>query len=63
MNNSKSWKPALSQIKKIVSSMGGQKQAAEYLKKDVATISRYCSGKAKIDYANWKLLNEFKGER
>lgn len=51
------WIPPTSrEVEIVVSSLGGKSAVARILKKNRCTIHYWCSGKRKIDYANWRLI-------
>lgn len=50
--------PVTSEVVAMVEKLGGNAKVARLLRKAKSTISAWCKGTAKIDYANWKLLVE-----
>ena len=50
--------PLSEEVNSIVQSLGGINAVCRITKKHRNTVSKWCSGKIKIDYANWKLISE-----
>ncbi len=50
--------PLSTEVDKTVQSLGGISAVCRIAKKHRNTVSKWCSGKIKIDYANWKLISE-----
>ena len=50
--------PTTEEVSEAVQSLGGINAVCRIAKKHRNTVSRWCSGKIKIDYANWKLISE-----
>jgi hypothetical protein len=53
------WKaPLFEEVNRTVKNLGGIASVCRITKKHRNTVSKWCSGKIKIDYANWKLISE-----
>ena len=52
--------PSGEEVTKLVKSVGGKAPASRIVKKDWSTVDRWCRGTVKVDFANWKLLHEYK---
>ena len=50
--------PTYDEVSDVVQSLGGINAVCRITKKHRNTVSKWCSGKIKIDYANWKLISE-----
>lgn len=50
--------PSSEEILKVVNALGGKGDVSRIVKKNWNTVDRWCKGKVKIDYANWKLISE-----
>jgi len=50
--------PLFSEVNETVQSLGGISAVCRITKKHRNTVSKWCNGKIKIDYANWKLISE-----
>jgi len=50
--------PLFAEVNKTVQTLGGIASVCRITKKHRNTVSKWCSGKIKIDYANWKLISE-----
>ena len=50
--------PHFEEIQRVVESLGGKGSVSRICKKNWCTVDRWCTGKIKIDYANWKLISE-----
>ena len=50
--------PSFEEVNKTVQSLGGIASVCRITKKHRNTVSKWCSGQIKIDYANWKLIGE-----
>ncbi len=50
--------PLSNEVSDKIKSLGGINKVCRLTKKHRNTVSRWCSGKIKIDYANWKLISE-----
>ena len=50
--------PTVGEVLEAIERVGGKSEASRMLKKNWCTVDRWCTGKIKIDYANWKLLKE-----
>ena len=50
--------PTCDEVSNVVQSLGGVNAVCRITKKHRNTVSKWCSGKIKIDYANWKLISE-----
>lgn len=59
----KEWdRPSLRDVNEVVSLLGGISSVCRITKKHRNTVSKWCSGKIKIDYANWDMLNRISGK-
>ena len=54
--------PLSEEVNSVVQSLGGINAVCRITKKHRNTVSKWCSGKIKIDYANWKLISEINSE-
>ena len=53
----KNWiPPSCSEINTVVQSLGGIASVCRITKKHRNTVSKWCKGEIKIDYANWELI-------
>jgi len=50
--------PLCAEVSKTVQSLGGIASVCRITKKHRNTVSKWCNGQIKIDYANWKLISE-----
>ena len=50
--------PTHEEVEEIVQSLGGINAVCRITKKHRNTVSKWCSGKINIDYANWKLISD-----
>ena len=50
--------PLFEDVNRTVQNLGGIASVCRITKKHRNTVSKWCSGKIKIDYANWKLISE-----
>jgi len=51
--------PDFEEVTEMVKSLCGINAVCRITKKHRNTISKWCSGKTNIDYANWKLISEY----
>lgn len=49
--------PLPEEVQQAIERVGGKSEASRLLKKNRCTIDKWCTGKTKIDYANWLLLS------
>ena len=54
--------PTAEDVKAVVQSLGGIAPVCRITKKHRNTVSKWCGGKTKIDYANWTMLSESRGK-
>ncbi len=54
--------PLSSEVDRVVRALGGKSAVCRVTKKHRNTVSKWCNGegKSKIDFANWRLLNQTK---
>jgi hypothetical protein len=50
--------PLPEEVQRAVDAIGGKAEASRLLRKNWCTVDRWCTGKIKIDYANWKLISD-----
>jgi hypothetical protein len=54
------YSPTRLEVSKVVHSLGGISSVCRITKKHRNTVSKWCKGEIKIDYANWKLISDLK---
>ena len=53
-------RPTAEEVEAVVQSLGGINAVCRIAKKHRNTVSKWCKGEICIDFANWKLISEYK---